>query len=70
MTIKQLAEKHGVIHKEFHEGSVIFKTNGFEMYMERTSFGYILQVYVNEGTTNLYMTIDELEAAIIAIKNK
>lgn len=70
MTIKELAQKHGVILKEFHEGSVTFKSNGFEMYIERTSFGYILQVYVNEGITNRFDTIEQLEEAIIVIKNK
>ena len=68
MTIKELANKHGVVSKEFHEGSVIFKANGYEMYIERTSFGYILQVYLNEGTTYRFDTIEELEEAVIQTK--
>ena len=68
MTIKELASKHGVVSKEFHEGSVIFKANGYEMYIERTSFGYILQVYLNEGTTYRFDTIEELEEAVIQTK--
>ena len=70
MTVKELAQKHGTISKEFHEGSVIFKSNGFEMYVERTSFGYILQVYINEGTTYRFDTIEQLEEAVIKAKQK
>jgi hypothetical protein len=68
MTIVELAQEQGTVTKEFHSGAVVFKANGFEMYIERTSFGYILQVYVNKGITHLFQTIDELKDAIENVK--
>ena len=67
MTIKELAEKHGKLDKEFHEGSVIVNINGFQCYLERTSFGYILQINVNQGVTRRYDTIEELEKAMLEL---
>jgi hypothetical protein len=67
MTIKELAEKHGKIEKEFHEGSVKALINNFQCYLERTSFGYILQVNLDQGVTTRYDTIEELEQALLEL---
>lgn len=69
MTIKELAEKHGIIKREFHEGAVVLLlSNQTEVYLERTSFGYIIQSYMHPGNTFRFDTIEELENELIAMK--
>jgi hypothetical protein len=67
MTVTELAEKHGRILKRFHDGSCTAMLYNFECYLERTSFGYILKIDVNEGVTTRYDTIEELEEAVIRL---
>jgi hypothetical protein len=70
MTVTELAEKHGRILKRFHDSSCTALIYNYEIYLERTSFGYIMQVYVNEGITLRFDTVDQLEEAIIGLKNR
>jgi hypothetical protein len=67
MTVTELADKHGTILKRFHDGSCTAMLYNFECYLERTSFGYILKIDVNEGVTTRYDTIEELEEAVIRL---
>jgi hypothetical protein len=67
MTVTELADKHGRILKRFHDGSCTAMLYNFECYLERTSFGYILKIDVNEGVTTRYDTIEELEKAVIRL---
>jgi hypothetical protein len=67
MTVTELADKHGRILKRFHDGSCTAMLYNFECYLERTSFGYILKIDVNEGVTTRYDTIEELEEAVIRL---
>jgi hypothetical protein len=67
MTVTELADKHGRILKRFHDGSCTAMLYNFECYLERTSFGYILKIDVNEGVTTRYNTIEELEEAVIKL---
>jgi hypothetical protein len=70
MTVAELAEKHGRIEKFFHDGSVTASIYNFQCYLERTSFGYILKINVNDGITNLFNTFEELEQALIGLKHR
>jgi hypothetical protein len=70
MTVTELADKHGKILKRFHDGSCTALLYNFECYLERTSFGYILQINVNEGVTNRFDTVEQLEEAVIELKNR
>jgi hypothetical protein len=71
MTIKELAEKHGVIKREFHQGAVVLQLpNQTEVYLERTSFGFIIQSYMHPGNTFRFDTIEELESELVAMKGR
>jgi hypothetical protein len=70
MTVFELAQKHGRVIKHFHDGSCTALLYHFECYIERTSFGYILKINVNDGITNLFNTFEELEQAIIGLKHR
>ena len=69
MTVKDMAQKHGVITREFHEGAVVVQLpNNLEVYMERTSFGFIIQSYMHPGNTFMFNTIEELEQELVLMK--